>query len=87
VLERLEQLVEFGLTDRALPGHKAGVFNLLAGWKTAPDNQRLAVDQIGPVEVGIGYAEPVADVRPIADVPDFQLVAARPDATFRPISK
>jgi hypothetical protein len=39
----------WSLTDRAFPGHKTWAFNLLAGWKTVPNNQRLPLGQIGPV--------------------------------------
>jgi hypothetical protein len=72
VLERLEQLVELSLTDRAFPWHKAGAFNLLARWKPVPDNQWLPVGRIAPDRVGISYAKTIRNVWPIADMPDFQ---------------
>ena len=72
MLERFEQLVECGSGDRAFARHKAGVLNLLARWKTVPDNQWLPVGWVGPEWVGIGHTKPVGNIRPIADMPDFQ---------------
>jgi hypothetical protein len=62
----------WSLTDRAFPGHKTWAFNLLAGWKTVPDNQWLPVGWVGRELVGISHTKPVGNIWPKADMSDFQ---------------
>ncbi len=72
VFERLEQGVEFGLGNRAFARYEAGKFYLFAGRKTVPDDQGLPLGWSAPVEIEIGYAEPVSEIGSKTDMPDFQ---------------